>query len=199
MVLALGAGVLLIGAGCGAKNNAAVDKEWNGPGNRFAGENQINGGFRGMNFATGTVADLIIGKQVTVLGESAGDGSVSAERIMLGDFLAFGNRTGTAAIVSGTPGSGQNGNGSVGRRNWEGERAGGQAGSNGMGGRAGMARAVGQNAWHGEILNLAADNFILKMGDGGSKIIFYSSSTLIMIATKPLAPPIDSSSTSPIN
>lgn len=95
--------------------------------------------------ADATVADLIPGAKVMVMGKNNTDGSVAADRIIIGDF-DFGQ--------FGPPAGGANTNRQF-RRNSE------------------MARASG------EVLSLADNRLVIKLDDGGSKIVFLSEATVI--------------------
>ncbi|MFA7654011.1 MAG: hypothetical protein WCX97_03145 [Candidatus Magasanikbacteria bacterium] len=186
----LGAGILLLGAGCGAKNQGDLPGKGNGfEKNQGArGNGQFDNGFRGMNFATGTVANLTVGVKVTATGASNSDGSLSATRIMVGDMPMMNFRSSTPPSTTpsvNTPAG--NGNQNVQR---QGNRNSGQAvnwGGAQTGGNAQMPnRANLQNSARGEIISISAGSFVVKLSDGGSRMVFYSPSTEIMIF-QPLA------------
>ena len=105
-----------------------------------------------MNSATGTVADLGVGKTVMVMGTTGSDGIVQAQRIIVGFGAGFGRpdgATGTPRMMSSsTMPRPQGGNGGV----------------------------------TGEIIAQDASSLTLKKRDGGSAIVFYSARTDIRIA-----------------
>lgn len=175
--------VVVVGAGCATKT-ASTDQSASAP----TTGNREWGAARGFSFATGTVSDLKVGALAMVQGATNSDGSVNAQRIVLGD-LTFDSRTGTRQFATGTS-AGNNAaigdqNRQDGQRQWGGQSGSGRTrafdGSGGGRGRGGNLR--------GEILSVAADNFVLKLQDGGSKMVYFSSSTSILIETKSDNPP----------
>jgi len=173
-------GGLLTISGCAVKNRVAQNA-W-GNGRNFATSTQQK-----FDFPKGAVSDLVVGKNITVMGVANSDGSISASQIMIGDMPGFGgqgmgNRNGTSSPMFNTSSApqmpaGQNQTGE--RRQFQGgERQGDRSGGNPPGGvqrnRAG-GRVVG------EIMKVDAIALIVKLTDGGSKIIFYTDKTEIFL------------------
>lgn len=166
--------LLIAGCGVSTKKNTPI-----------AGNGQNNSGeVRGQmadNLQPVSSSELIIGKKITVMGDTNSDGSVTAKQIILGDFMP--------RFASGTPPQMGTGAGdSV--RPIERNNAGVGSGANRQRNQAGnfqagaeMPRANRQTGGRvsGEILKLENNNLVLKLADGGTKIVFYSVSTQIFI------------------
>lgn len=188
LALSLVVGALVIISGCGSaqvKNYSADQKKFSGRGL----ETGDGGSGFGMNFATGTVADLIEGKMVMVMGLSNADGSVSAKQIIVGDLSALGRgRVGASstAFSSSSPNNlgGQPPVSDAGAR-FTGQGQRGNFGNRtGAGMRSGSGRA---GAVRGEILKKDDTSLVIKLADGGSKIVFYSAQTVVRLVPPPPA------------
>lgn len=181
---------LLVVSGCGA--NKAVDENMAKISAVDEAQAHRGGGWMGISSSTlgnsikGSAADLVIGEKIMATGKINTDGTISASRIMLGEMPNFG-----AGRSSSTPPSDS---GQYQRR----AQAGGEGGDNPRGerpdGNAGAterqmrpASAVSSiSAVSGEILKKDDTSLVLKLGDGGSKIVFYSDTTEILIITAPV-------------
>ncbi|MFA6486149.1 MAG: hypothetical protein WCT40_02170 [Candidatus Magasanikbacteria bacterium] len=175
-------GIVLMGAGCGAEKKTSEAKYGDQRGVALTGDN-IGNGFGRMNFATGTVADLIVGTKVTVMGTSNTDGSMSATRIMIGDFPGFGVRPTSTGFSSSSPRTAGQSTGG-GNRSWSNGQKTGE-------GRArpatvGMGSTVrGQARVSGIILKKDDSSLVMQEVTGGSKIVFYSDKTEVVIIGEP--------------
>lgn len=169
--------VVLLGAGC-AKQSAG-DK--NQLGGRVNNVTSTERGFKIEGTKT-TSADLTVGKKIMVMGTTNADGTISATQILLGDFASRpGFSSSTARRV---PNQGQQR--SAGNTNWQGQRGGGgarPANRPQMQGNGGTGRLVG------EILKTDDASLIFKVQDGGSKIVFYSDKTEILIVASSTGDP----------
>ncbi|MFA5175352.1 MAG: hypothetical protein WC430_02960 [Patescibacteria group bacterium] len=196
--------ILLVGimvvSGCEIKNSETQkNKEQNKSGETNL-ENQINAPTstnKNGNGVSGTDNDLTLGKNVMVFGTLNQDGSVSATRIMIGKIEDFNFSTSTRRAPVG---DGAQNNGSQtttqGIEN-RGEtrtsnRPSGQFNRNGGGqiGQNGKTMAGGQEVggsfksmtnFIGEIIKKENNSLILKLKDGGSKIVFYTEKTEIFL------------------
>ncbi len=143
----------------------------------------------------GTSTDLIVGKKVVVMGTVNSDSTITAQEIMIGDISAMPFGTSTRRqhdFSSSTPGAGEQitPSPSSGGQQWQ-PPAEGQMpdraqfrqqtgdGEN----RIRPARIAGQSLIIGEILKKDDASLVIKLDDGGSKIVFYSATTKIFILT----------------
>jgi len=126
------------------------------------------------NRVKGSLTDLLVGKQVMVVGTSNTDGSVNAKQIMLGEMPNFG----TARFSSSTHPRDTQGNGSQADKqaNWQK----GQGTS-----RARIPTKSGSEAGrqgvNGEILSKDDSIITIKLLDGGSKMVFFSDKTEVFL------------------
>jgi len=124
------------------------------------------------NREKGVVADLKVGNKVMVMGNTNQDGSVSASEIMFGDLINSGfgvhststRPTSTRQFVN------------RGRDNKNGgQRLAGQR----------PVKTLNMTRLVGEILEIDETSLIIKLDEGGSKIIFYSDKTGIFTMKPP--------------
>lgn len=197
--------VLIFTSGC-SKNNKTVGPKGNFNNQKFGGATSTDR-FAGLSFTTSTMSELKVGDKIVVTGTSNPDGSVNATRIMVGD-LPRGNgdfNTSTRSLRQGasnnqsnnnqppsglengnmTPpqnGDGQNHpNGIPGQGNFQADRQNQNNwgnGDNAQNRRGGFGTRGGMII--GEILSKSDNNLIVKMVDGGSKIVFFSTETKIL-------------------
>ncbi|HOX61082.1 MAG TPA: hypothetical protein PLV72_03695 [Candidatus Magasanikbacteria bacterium] len=120
----------------------------------------------------GTMSDLTIGKKITIMGKTNSDGTILADRILIGEWKmpSFGTNSSTAPRPEGqTPPQ------AIGTRMNRPTGANDPASGRRIGARIGG----GQSSTNGEILKIDDTNIVLKLTDGNSKIIFFSASTTI--------------------
>ena len=106
---------LLVTAGCSVVVNNSVNNN-DGSKDNATGTLRAGGGNRNpqaelfKNLPKGTVADLVVGKNVQITGTTNSDGTVNAARIMIGampDFERRGITSSTQPTATGTPGQGR--------------------------------------------------------------------------------------------
>ena len=146
------------------------------------------------NSVTSTINDLLVGKKVMVMGVTNSDGTITASQILLGEFTtsSFGFN-GNVRPSSTSQFKNQIGETStLNRGNFNGQRpnATGDAGSGKM-----RARTTGMTRINGEILKIDSTSLVVKIVDGGSKIVFYTTNTKI----NTLKVPVISSTSTLIN
>lgn len=193
--------LITMGAGCNANKQTGENIKQN--------ENNFN---RGMSSSTpwddmrvtGTSTDLIVGKKVVIMGTDNSDGTISAQQIMIGDISSMPVGTSTRGqFVFNSSTSPDNGEQTAppasGEQQWQ-PPADGQIPDraqfrqrtgdkeNGEGNKIRSARVTGQNSTIGEILKKDDTSLVIKLNDGGSKIVFYSASTKIFILTPQPSP-----------
>lgn len=189
VVIIIGA-VVLLGAGC-AKQSTTNKKQL---GNRGNNTTSTERGFKIEGTKT-TSADLVIGKKIMVLGTANTDGTISATQILLGDFMSrpgfststFSSSTARRTFSQGQPRTGGN-------ANWQGQR--GESGTR-TANRPQMQGARGAGRVVGDIIKKDDTSLVLKDQSGGSKIIFYSVKTEILIVAPPKALPNGESTSTP--
>ncbi|MCX6779291.1 MAG: hypothetical protein NTU97_03610 [Candidatus Magasanikbacteria bacterium] len=169
---------VLAGAGCATKqalknnNGDFVKGNQNREGGNFASSSEFMAGR-----VKGSLDDLKEGTKVMVMGISNQDGTISASQILIGDFNNFASSTrplfasSTVGKQGGVPGQRQGGQ--MQGRQGDGANFGGQR----QGGGQGRARMAGQARVIGEILKKDTIGLVIKINDGGSKIVLYSDKT----------------------
>ncbi|MDO8509639.1 MAG: hypothetical protein Q7S24_00675 [bacterium] len=164
-------GAILLTTGCGQtdvvssvdnkKLIGVQDKNGKGVGSAFdRPENQIKG----------SIADLIVGAKIMAMGSANVDGTIMASRIVFGNFGGFGQGISSSTNPNRPKMTGDN---------WQGGNgSGGQKGGQGRspGARGGVSGTIRIN---GEIIKKDQNSLIVKILDGGSKIVYFSSSTEI--------------------
>lgn len=191
-------GGLIFVAGCGKANTSTTNSRQKERGNFQRGQNASSTqNFPMMSGVAATTTDLVVGKMITVMGTTNSDGSVNATRIMIGEMLRDPNMgTSTPNVAPPINGS------SVGAENIppsgeRGERPEGVPQFNRAGGgQMGQGKSVTRVT--GEIISRDDASLIVKMKDGGSKIIFYSSKTEIFIPQVNTSTPSIVTSTAPV-
>ncbi|HBU07293.1 MAG TPA: hypothetical protein DEB09_04385 [Candidatus Magasanikbacteria bacterium] len=147
------------------------------------------------NSVTSTAEDLLVGKEVMVMGKTNTDGTINALQIILGQFptssFGFGSEhpSSTGQFNNQTDQEQNNNEQRPNRGNFTGERPGG--GQNGSGGQF-RSRQTGTSRINGKIIKKDETSLVVQVPDGGSKIIFYSSNTKIFTLNMP---PVMSTST----
>ncbi|MFA5127998.1 MAG: DUF5666 domain-containing protein [Patescibacteria group bacterium] len=201
--------VALFTAGCATKNN--VENSAGGQTPNQNGGFQSASGTPQMNFGTEiNISELVVGKMVTVFGTTNSDGTISATRIILGEMpmMDRGSASGTPKKFTKTTVddySSGSGNGSA-----QGGSGGGMqppSGGQFMGGERPdrgstsdedetkiqqRARPSGESTVVGEIMSIDTGSLTLKVKDGGSKIVYYTTNTKAYLAptsTQMMAPP----------
>lgn len=193
--------LVIMGAGCNADKQTGENTNQNQ--NNFNSHRMSSGTPDNMR-VMGTSTDLIVSKKVVVMGTTNSDGTITAQQIMIGDVSAmpFGTSTrkqlnfnsSTSGDDSGqiTPPPSSDG------QQWQ-PPADGQMpeqaqfrqrtgdGENMEGNKIRPARVAGQTSTVGEILKKDDTSLVIKLNDGGSKIVFYSATTKIFILTPPSA------------
>ncbi|MDD2758364.1 MAG: hypothetical protein PHD72_03265 [Patescibacteria group bacterium] len=198
--------VALVATGCAVENSK--NQNGNFPPRQNNGDRSSSSTGR-VNFGTPTSIEyLAVGKKITIMGTTNADGTVSALNIMLGEMPIFGQefRSSSGRFASSTmpnaqeaPQNFQPTSGDTGQ--WQrrdgGDRLDGRAGPPSDGQR--INRSAGQTRISGEILEIDKFGLVLKLADGGSKIVFYSDKTGVFnmpTSTPQFARP-DASSTTP--
>ena len=198
--------VLIFASGC-SKNNKTSGPNGNFDNQKFGSPTSTDR-FAGLSFTTSTIAELKVGDKIIVTGASNPDGSINATRIMLGDLprgkgdfntstrsfhqgnynnnqsdnnqppagMGNGNMTppqngDDQNSPSGVPGQGNFQTGGQNQNNWG-------SGNNTQNRRGGFGTRGGMII--GEILSKSDNNLVIKMVDGGSKIVFFSTETKIL-------------------
>ncbi|MFZ2189438.1 MAG: hypothetical protein WA057_02135 [Candidatus Magasanikiibacteriota bacterium] len=134
------------------------------------------------NSVTSTAEDLLIDKEIMVMGKTNTDGTINALQIIIGQFptssFGFGSeRPSSTRQFNNQNNPEQNSGGQrPDRGNFIGERPSG--GQNGSGGQF-RARETGVSRINGKIIKKDDTSLVIQVRDGGSKIIFYSSNTKI--------------------
>lgn len=195
LILILFTAFVLVESGCAIKK-ANDAKAVNSTDNNNRRGDMASGTMQ-MNFGTpATIADLAIGKKVTIFGASNTDGTVNATRIVVGEMPMFGRvfASGTPFSASGTPPVPGDASQTPEGENFQppsggmspsqtGERDGFQRpGQMDGSGQRQMRGSNGQSRIFGEIMKLDDASIVLKIIDNGSKIVFYSAATEIFLA-----------------
>jgi hypothetical protein len=187
-------------SGCSASNppeqavdsaNATTGTELNQPGDQTA-----SGTPRVDNRIKGSITDLKVGSKIMVMGTANQDGSIGANEIMFsaqggpafgwGDFSTSTRPTGTRQFTSSQPSDGQSlegGRSGNGEGNWNG-RLGANGGQRPSGQRPN--RMQGVTRLMGEILEIDETSLIVKLDEGGSKIVYYSDKTGVYTMKPPI-------------
>lgn len=202
-LLALIFSFALVGAGC-QKNDTAK--------NGSASNQRATGAVGQASFMNNDILEdssvdkLVLGEKISVMGTANGDGSITAQTIIIGDFSKMQmavkkpeNLPEGVEMPADTKGTRISFDGASGERpdvsqfqNMTDEErqkmrdqiggarvGGGTTGGTGQGMRAGgFAGAGGRNA-NGEIIDVDESTITLKLADGGSSLIFYSSETAV--------------------
>jgi len=146
------------------------------------------------NSVTSTVSDLLVGKKVMVMGTTNADGTINASQIIMGEFptssFGFdrGGSTSSTVQFRNQSGGSQNMNGG----NFNGQRP-NITGANGSG--KVRAKTASMTRVNGEILKIDTTSLVVKVAEGGSKMVFYTNNTKI----RTLIIPIAVSTSTPIN
>lgn len=167
--------ILSVVSGCGTPQNGASQTNKMIPANDIASSTD-----KGPQIPKGTVNDLKVGAKVTVMGTAGTDGIVSATRITVGNFGPGNFEPGkfpTSTMASSTK--------FVQRQRPQGQRP--QGGNGQFVGRAGGGFSGTRVS--GEILKMDSTSLTIKNSDGGSKLVYYSSSTSIFIFEPPIGSP----------
>lgn len=158
-------GLILLTTGCG-QTNATNSTDNNLIGAKSQDTN--NGLYRKENQILGSVADLNIGTKIMAMGSTNTDGSMMAKSIIFGSFDGFGPGMSSSTNPNRPRMNGRNGPGG----NGGGQRQGGQ-------GRNGGNSMSGSTRINGEIIKKDENSLVVKILDGGSKIVYFSSATEI--------------------
>ena len=185
-------GAVLFTAGCAVKQNSGNTNGGQAP-------NQ-NGGFQNasgtpkMNFgAEINMSELAVGKMVTVFGTTNSDGTISATRIILGEMpmMDRGSASGTpkkftkTTVNNSTTGGGSAPSGGEERfygRFQGSERSNTENKTNNTEQVQQRARPSGESIVVGEILSMDQNSLTLKVKDGGSKIVYFTTDTKAYLA-----------------
>lgn len=175
-LLAMSCTFLILCVGCGTK---IVDETKSSSEPEMKAINTATSTMPQDNRIKGSLADLVVGKQVMVIGTSNSDGSVNAKQIMLGEMSNFG----TARFTSSTrprapqgeiPSDGQ-------KADWQKKQ-----GTEGVFGRQRPTGGMrNQSGVSGEILSKDDSTIVVKLRDGGSKIVFFSNKTEVFLLQPP--------------
>ena len=178
-------GLLVVGAGC-KQNKLPIGQDNNSRG-QMNGRN-VSSTFDNFlqNTTTGTLENLVLGEKILVFGITNSDGSISSNRLVLGELPNISRGLGDRqASVNGELEKSQ--------RMIEGRPQ-----FNGRNGQDnnGVKRTV-SSVTTGEIIKNEDSSLILKTVDGGSKIVFYSDKTQVLIFQSPTTSPTVIVSTTP--
>jgi len=181
-ILFLSLALVLVLAGCAAKNNSATDNQKNK--NADAANQAVRKNpFDDQNKFTQTkasLADLNIGTKILVIGTTGADGSVTATRIMIGDIENFGHMG--AGQKTPNAGTFKNAPADQTQQNRQQRQFGNDDGNRPSGSGQGVRPQTGNTAMRpaiivGEIIKKDDTSIVVKVADGGSKIILYSDKT----------------------
>lgn len=191
-------GIVFI-SGCGQKNTNNQGDDLNKAG--FPRGNSVSSTDRLFNAGTkATLADLIVGKTVAILGTTNSDGTVNATRIMIGELGNFMMR-GATSTTSTRENFRANNTDQVSPSSGNGQYSGQNRGQMGNGGqRQGGGRMMnGSGMVRGEIISKDETSLVIKNQAGGSKIVFYSAKTEVYIFQPPTSvSPTSASSALPL-
>ncbi len=141
--------------------------------------------------ADATVGDLTLGAKIMVMGKTNTDGSVSADRIIIGDldfsrFMPPAGASGGARLFGDRPMDDRPASAGAGFFQPDARpRPDGQARGNWQPGAGGaptdrqFQRSTSMARVSGEVLSLADNSLVIKLDDGGSKIVFFSEATVM--------------------
>ena len=205
--------VLLLATGCTTKKIS--DNKFPNQNNR-SGKTGMGQMFDLTDQQKGTIEDLVLNKKVMIFGTPNADGSITATRIMFGEFDKLTPKRENSATTgqqnqdtvkqqfpkeADFPQMGDN----EFRPDFRGEKMNGEAQRQPSSGAFAQKGKIKNNGMAiGEIITKDKDFFVLKMKDGGSKIIFFSDKTEIYIikapettTEKPATTPTDAPTTIP--
>lgn len=193
--------IILGGVGCSANNkkqnnlNIQID---NNQGNQI--ENFASSTAPNNNRTAASLNDLVVGKQIMVMGAVNGNGSLTATEIVIGDFKNF--ASGTAPNMN--KGSLPQPVGQIGEtseRPMDREKPDGnftpptspdRGESVRPGSRTGSGLGVAsQPRFVGEILKKDDTSLVVKIANGGSQIVYFTEKTIVFLMEKPPQPAID--------
>lgn len=143
--------LVLLVAGCG---QVAVDQNKTADNGAPKNDKQFK-----IDLPKGAISDLVVGKKIMAMGSSGADGTLTANRIIIGDAQSFGM-------------FGRNASSTTSKRPVGGNRP-----------RNRMNRASG------EIVKIDQNSIILKTDNGGSAIVFFSDKTEIYLPSNTTTPP----------
>lgn len=196
--------LLTTGIGCGTKKPENKNENLPGAADARAQRNR-NDFFSSstLNRIQGDNEDLTVGKKVVIMGSTNSDGTITAQQIMIGEMPSFTGMfaTGTRERVSSVP-NGDNHpqfqppaegilppEGVQFQRRAEENNGNWGSGDRSSEKRTHPTRMSGQAMIVGEILKKDKVSLIIKVTDGGSKIVFYSDKTEIFFLQPPVEKP----------